>query len=329
MVRIFRRASFFQPKSMYGSNPRLRSAERGHTSPSSHLPQPISTRRSTSRYFGSLWGVLTRRLVTLLKIAVPVTIILLIAGYTKYEPHFELSFYERAWVKNELEPIAPLKGCFDPAFVSRTYNVTEYVYGKTRTEVHSGLAMRMGTDCYEFSGTIKPSKSDWDRVVEDGERIYYHTYWRVDLAPFSEKQEWMLKSYFATQDLRRTRLVLWSNGDLSGNKLLRVWLERFPDAFELGIVDVEELSRGTELEGSPMLHLNDKKAWVDGDLVRLLLLWQHGGVWVDMDSLFTRDMAPLLEHEFVTQWDCYGSSYLASTPFNRITLNWQSILRHR
>jgi len=293
---------------MYGSNPRLRSTERAHVSSSFPLPQPISTRRLTSRYYAKPGGFLPRRLFTFLKVAIPVTIILLIAGYTTYEPHFELSFYERAWVKNELEPIAPLKGCFDPAYVSKLYNVTENVYGKKRTEVHSGLAMRMGTDCYDFAGTIKPSKSDWDGLAEDGGRVNYHTYWRVDLAPFTEKQEWMLKSYFATQDIQRTKLILWSNGDLSGNQVLQTWLGKFPNAFELKVVDIEELSRGTELEDSPMLHLNDKKAWVDGDLIRLLLLWQYGGVWVDMDSLLTRDMSPLLEHEFVTQWDCYGPS---------------------
>lgn len=294
---------------MYGSNPRLRSTERTHVSSSFPLPQPISTRRLTSRYHALPGGVVPRRVLTLLKVVIPVTIILLIAGYTMYEPHFELSFYERAWVRNELEPIAPLKGCFDSTSVSRMYNLTENVYGKKRTEVHSGLAMRMGTDCYDFAGTIKSSKSDWDGLVEDGGRVNYHTYWRVDLAPFTEKQEWMLKSYFATQDIERTKLILWSNGDLSGNQVLQMWLKRFPDAFELKIADIKELSKGTELENSPMLHLNDKKAWVDGDLIRLLLLWQYGGVWVDMDSLLTRDMSPLLEHEFVTQWDCYGSSY--------------------
>ena len=298
---------------MYGSNPRLRSTERTHVSSSFSLPQPISSSRLTSRYHALPGGGIPRRLTTFLKVAILVTTILLIAGYTKYEPHFELSFYERAWVKNELEPIKPLKGCFDPAYVSRLYNVTENVYGKRRTEVHSGLAMRMGTDCYDFAGTIKPSRSDWDGLVEDGERVDYHTYWRVDLAPFSEKQEWMLKSYFATQDLQRSKLILWSNGDLSGNKVLEMWLKKFPGAFELRVVDIKDLSRGTELGDSPMLNLNDKKAWVDGDLIRLLLLWRYGGVWVDMDSLLTRDMSPLLEHEFATQWDCYGSSCSRST----------------
>lgn len=293
---------------MYGSNPRLRSTERTHFS-SIPLPHPISTPRLTNRYYPSPAGGVPRRLLTVLKVAIPLTIILLITGYARYEPHFELSFYERAWVKSELEPIKPLKGCFDPTHVSKLYNLTESVYGKTRTEVHSGLAMKMGMDCYDFAGTIKPSRSDWDGLAGDGERVNYHTYWRVDLAPFAEKQEWMLKSYFATQDIQRSKLIMWSNGDLSGNQVLQMWLRRFPDAFELRIVDIKELSRGTELEDSPMLQLNDKKAWVDGDLIRLLLLWQYGGVWVDMDSLLTRDMSPLLEHEFVTQWDCYGMSH--------------------
>ena len=306
---------------MYGSNPRLRSTERTHASSSFPLPQPISARRLSSRYHALPGGTPPRRVLTFLKVAIPVAIILLIAGYTMYEPHFELSFYERAWVKSELEPITPLRGCFDSPHVSRLYNVSENVYGRRRTEVHSGLAMRMGMDCYDFAGTIKPSESDLDGFVEDGGRVNYHTYWRVDLAPFTERQEWMLKSYFATQDIQRTKLILWSNGDLSGNQVLQKWLRRFPDAFELKVADIEELSRGTELEGSSMLNLNDKKAWVDGDLIRLLLLWQYGGVWVDMDSLLTRDMSPLLEHEFVTQWDCYGSLFFDFISSTKIVLN--------
>jgi hypothetical protein len=71
-------------------------------------------------------------------------------------------------------------------------------------------------------------------------------------------------------------------------------------------VDMVALASSTTLSGSELLKLKDKKAWLDGDLLRLLLLWNYGGVWIDMDSLLTRDLTPLLEHEFVTQWDCYG-----------------------
>ena len=102
--------------------------------------------------------------------------------------------------------------------------------------------------------------------------------------------------------------MLWSNGDLSGNELIQKWLNWYPDAFVLKIVDYDQLAQGTELANSDLLRIKDTKAWVDGDLVRLLVLWAYGGLWVDMDSLLTRDLAPLLEHEFVTQWDCYGES---------------------
>ncbi|PCH35395.1 hypothetical protein WOLCODRAFT_79409 [Wolfiporia cocos MD-104 SS10] len=124
----------------------------------------------------------------------------------------------------------------------------------------------------------------------------------------------MLKSFFATQDADATRLILWSNGDLSDNAILAEWLRRYPDAFELRVVDYDDLARGTELEGSELLRVTDSRAWIDGDLVRLLVLWAFGGVWVDMDSLLTRDLSPLLEHEFVTQWDCYADKLYV--PFN-------------
>lgn len=70
------------------------------------------------------------------------------------------------------------------------------------------------------------------------------------------------------------------------------------------------LTRGTELAGllSGMNEggLFDERAWVDGDAVRLLVLWHFGGVWMDMDQILTRDLHPLTESEFVTQWDCEG-----------------------
>ena len=69
-------------------------------------------------------------------------------------------------------------------------------------------------------------------------------------------------------------------------------------------MDVHALSRGTPLENNSLLSSCNEKAWLDGDLVRQLVLWRDGGVWVDMDTLLTLDLTPLLEHEFVTQWDC-------------------------
>ncbi|KAF7789666.1 hypothetical protein EIP86_000612 [Pleurotus ostreatoroseus] len=191
--------------------------------------------------------------------------------------------------------------------------MSQSIYGPKKTEIHSGQPMKLGMDCYNFAGTIRSPHEVPDRWIPPDERIQYHTYWRHDLAQFEERQEWMIKSFFATQNTDTSRLVLWSNGDLSNNKIVQKWIRRYPDAFTLKLVDLDRLAKGTSLEGSPLLRLKDKKAWIDGDMVRLLVLWAYGGVWVDMDSLLTRDLSPLLEHEFVTQWDCYDKVYI---PFN-------------
>lgn len=250
-----------------------------------------------------------RSIFLFLKFAVPAAILLILFGLFVYEPHIELAFYERNWIKQEIEQLAPLAGCFDPDKVSPKYNLSDGVYGKRTTSVQAGMPLRMGMDCYDFAGTIKKDTAqETPRRIPPEDRVQYHTYWRVDLAPFGPRQEWMLKSYFATQDISTTRLTLWSNGDLSSNEILQKYLRRYPDSFKLDVVNIPTLAQGTELQDSPLLGRKDAKAWVDGDLIRLLLLWNFGGVWIDMDSLLTRDLEPLLEHEFVTQWDCYGAS---------------------
>jgi len=239
-------------------------------------------------------------------------LIIIFGVFYLYEPHVEIAFYPREWIHREIDPVGQLAGCFDEGRISPAYNVSRYLEGPKNTEVHAGMGMRLGMDCYEFAATIpRPQTMDSPYLPPD-ERTQYHTYWRVDLAPFSERQEWMLKSFFATQDHATSRLIMWSNGDLSTNHILASYADMYPNSFAMRVVDIPELASGTALEGSSLLKTNDKKAWTDGDLVRLLVIWNYGGVWIDMDSLLTRDLSPLLEHEFVTQWDCYGKFLLSS-----------------
>ncbi|KAI0048283.1 glycosyltransferase family 32 protein [Auriscalpium vulgare] len=258
----------------------------------------------------SAWQTPARRprgVLAFLKYFIPTVALVVLGVFVIWEPHVEMVFYDRKWINKEILPITPLRGCFKPALTSPAYNVSDGLYGPRRTEVHAGMSMQAGLDCYDFAGTIQPSSAAVDPSLP---RTTYHTYWRTDLAPFTERQEWTLKSFFATQH-SHSRLIMWSNGDLSTNALLRSYVERYPGRFELRTADVHELSKGTELENSPLLTSQDKKAWLDGDLIRLLVVYLEGGVWVDMDTLLTRDISPLLEHEFVTQWDCYDKIYQA------------------
>lgn len=272
------------------------------------------TRWRTRRLSHSHYNRPRQRYYTLLecKIIIPLILVILWLFFTLWQPHVEFALYSRRWIRNEVEALHPLSGCFDAHRVSHKYNISSSIYGAKKTEIHAGQPMRLGMDCYNFAGTIKSTHETPQRWIPPDERIQYHTYWRSDLAHFGERQEWMIKSFFATQNTDTSRLVLWSNGDLSENKIVQKWIRRYPDAFTLKLVDLDRLAKGTELEGSKLLKLKDKKAWIDGDMVRLLVLWAYGGVWVDMDSLLTRDIAPLLEHEFVTQWDCYGEYHRGS-----------------
>lgn len=244
------------------------------------------------------------------KIIIPLILLLLWVFFSLWEPHIEFALYSRSWIRNEVEALHPLSGCFDAHRISHKYNISQSIYGAKKTEIHSGQPMKLGMDCYNFAGTIKSAHYTPPQWIPPDDRMQYHTYWRSDLAHFGERQEWMIKSFFATQNTETSRLILWSNGDLSENKIIQKWVRRYPDTFSVKKVDLDKLAKGTALEGSKLLRLKDKKAWIDGDMVRLLVLWAYGGVWVDMDSLLTRDLMPLLEHEFVTQWDCYGACFI-------------------
>lgn len=271
--------------------------------------------RWRARRLSHSYHVRQRRRYTILdyKIILPIIIFFLYLFFTLWEPHVEFALYSRRWIRDEVEAIHPLAGCFNEHRVSTKYNVTRALYGAKKNEIHAGMPMRLGMDCYNFAGTIKATHEIPEKWIPPDERMQFHTYWRSDLAHFGERQEWMVKSFFATQNLDTSRLVLWSNGDLSQNKIVQKWIRRYPDSFTLKLVELDKLAKGTSLQGSKLLQLKDKKAWIDGDMVRLLVLWAYGGVWVDMDSLLTRDLSPLLEHEFVTQWDCYGKPIGSST----------------
>ncbi|KAI9604266.1 hypothetical protein H4Q26_003880 [Puccinia striiformis f. sp. tritici PST-130] len=190
-------------------------------------------------------------------------------------------------------------------------------------------------DCYRFANTIplKPTPN----MILSVTPTYYHLYWRSDLAPISDRQIITLKSLLATQDFSKSKspnkngyhqlnsqIILWTNPStrsLENDQLLAPLLYRFKDRLSLKIIDLNSLSKSTPLENHHLLNtIFDKKAWLDGDLIRILLLWHYGGFWIDMDNLILRDLKVLTEHEWVVQWDCYDKPY---EPLNGHIIHFQ------
>jgi hypothetical protein len=244
----------------------------------------------------------------LLIIALVISAIYTVYRYLRaHEIQLEFSVYSRRWVADEVDTYVPLKGCFDPSRISPLYNITRH-NAPRRQLLSPGVSLRRSMSCYDFSATIQPLP---DVPLQ---HLNYHTYWRSDLLAFDERQTATLAAFLATQPLSHSRLIIWSNGaeEISANPYLRPFLDTWGDVIEVRQVDMGVLTKGTELEGilgdGHSSKLLDQRAWVDGDAVRLLVLWHFGGVWMDMDQILTRDLHPLTESEFVTQWDCYGTS---------------------
>ncbi|RUP47623.1 hypothetical protein BC936DRAFT_145521 [Jimgerdemannia flammicorona] len=202
------------------------------------------------------------------------------------------------WAKQPLH-----EGCFDKK--PRTSQIVISSQRDTRDTLHGGILLNARWDCYDFASTIKPT----DEPIEN---TIYHSYWRSDLTPFGEKQVSTLRSFFATQNANHSTLFLWSNGELI-SPLLTNLKSIVGDRLQIRLYDTEVLAKGTPIEGSPHLSIKDDLAYLDGDLIRLLVLYKYGGMWFDMDTLFVRDMSPVLSQEWLGQFDCFMPEGL---PFN-------------
>jgi hypothetical protein len=137
-----------------------------------------------------------------------------------------------------------------------------------------------------------------DENVNIKEKTNFHVFWNVGL-PFSRKQTLNLKSYLCTQDIENTTYNLWSNVDLSDNEYLKPFLP----FIKIRVYDPTFETKGTILENrTDIITAQDEKNWAKGDLFRLLILHKYGGVYTDVDVVFLRNFAPLINQEFMYKW---------------------------
>ena len=149
--------------------------------------------------------------------------------------------------------------------------------------------------------------------VSPPEPITFHMYWRErhgrfwkTVRPFGRKQALPVKAFVATQDLSKCSLVLWSDRDLSRNE----WVRPLLPHLTLRIYDAAVEARDTPLEAHPrVFRQQDSRAYRDGDLFRILVLYKYGGVYADMDTVLLRSLGVFLDQEFVYQWENFDDRY--------------------
>jgi len=159
---------------------------------------------------------------------------------------------------------------------------------------HSNLYSYPIDDCIEYINKIPEVK------YEGNEKIKFHAYWFIG-KEFGRKQTLLLKSYLATQNLEKTEFILWCNVDITDNDFLRPFLPYI--TFKIYNPIKESIDTPIE-DRIDILSLNDEKNWSGGDLFRLLVLHNYGGIYLDMDMVLLRDFSPLFYQEFMYKWGC-------------------------
>ena len=143
--------------------------------------------------------------------------------------------------------------------------------------------------CLEFLDSIKPENYEYPKEV-----TLFHIYTEVR----TEKELECIKSFIATQNLDKCKLIVWSDYNIEDNELI----QPYKKYLDLRIWDAKKEALGTILEGIPHLDAIDDKHYLQSDLLRILALYKYGGVWADMDIVFIRDFKPILDQEYMYQW---------------------------
>ena len=145
-------------------------------------------------------------------------------------------------------------------------------------------------DCLDFLRNIK--NENYEYPVE---KVNFHIYseFRTD------KEIVSLMSFFATQNLDKTKVIVWSDYDITNEPRV----QRFKDLVDFRVWDVKSEAIGTPIENQTrMFSASDEKHYLQSDLLRLLALYKYGGVWIDMDVILLRDFRPILDQEYMYMW---------------------------
>jgi len=153
-------------------------------------------------------------------------------------------------------------------------------------------------DCYR---DYRESRSFLKSIKkEDHEYPTHVTNFHVYTEFRNPKELLVLTSYLATQNLEKTKLIIWSDYDISDHPGIQPYKDL--DCLDFRVYDPYEEARGTFVEDAGQLAANDTKYYLKSDFLRILAGYKYGGIWVDMDIVFLRDFKPILDQEYMYQW---------------------------
>ena len=163
-------------------------------------------------------------------------------------------------------------------------------------ELNSEIYYKIGYESVNLALDIAKKMND-----SYNEDTNFFIYWIGNNITY--KHSVVLKSFLATQNLSKCKLFIYSDVDISKNDFFKDYINNVN--IEFRIFDVHEESKGTPLENfkhNDNIKLHRPNPALESDFFRILMLYKYGGVYIDFDVLFLRDLAPLLQYEFMYQW---------------------------
>eukprot|EP00877_Chromochloris_zofingiensis_P011226 jgi/Chrzof1/6357/Cz18g05160.t1 len=129
-----------------------------------------------------------------------------------------------------------------------------------------------------------------------------------------------------TQDLRHTKMIIWSpHVDQLLPNQTKTFFESYKQYIEVRAWNYSQQIIGTPWEKDPFFgdhalvqkHLDTSATYAD--IVRLLLLHNYGGLWMDDDVIFLQDWYRLLaiSYQFVPRWN--NNHVLYMLPKSKLT----------
>jgi hypothetical protein len=147
--------------------------------------------------------------------------------------------------------------------------------------------------------------------------LRFHVLWTTD-HPSHPQLELLLQSILVVHHAARVhvRVDLWLYQPKADAPSWAEWVRQHPlldsllgrknvlarDANLLDLATRTPLEEWVKTLTAGSGFISDHTHWIDSDLLRLLVLYQYGGIYVDADTLVLRSFAALSLHEFVYQW---------------------------
>lgn len=175
-----------------------------------------------------------------------------------------------------------------------------HVFNKPQKRVLSlGCDIQMLHDKMDFYLCGNRAKEALDYSKQ---KIIFHTYWKGE---FGRKQSFSVKSLLATQKSYEYEVWLWlDNDDVTELISTNRYLQELSKIITIKYYNPQKHITRPDFKRVLFLFEENENLAFRADGFRMWVLNTYGGVWFDLDIMFTKDWGELLRgDEFVYAWE--------------------------